>query len=304
MYDLLLHVKNIVAVQEKELRVSVHITSRTPQVIVGARQQLEQVLLNLAGNAVKFTSSGFVVVAVDAVSQSHGLTRLRFEVSDTGIGISPSAKKRIFESFAQADDTIIDRFGGTGLGLALCKQLVEMQGGEIGVESCPYEGSTFWFDIDFAFKLERRPVRNFDGEVVLVGADDQLKSLVRSVVPNVWCAENTAQSIDALKELESLAERQPVVIFDCSPDKDVANAVLESKGKIDPVLIRGVDPSHNGFLPSPERSFYVTTLKDGAELAELNSVLQIAVAIGGGKVITEEADPDARRRQEPFDSSG
>ena len=143
-------------------------------------------------------------------------------------------------------------------------------------------------------KLEQPATQIFDGEVILACADDQLKSLVRSVVPNVRFAENLAQSIDALKELESLAENQPVIIFDFSPGEGIADAALDSNEKVVPVLIRGVNSSRKGFLPNPERSVYVTTLKGGADLAELNSVLQIAVTIGGGKAIAEETGAVAR----------
>ena len=132
----------------KNLRLRFHVTQRVPEIIRTDRRHLHEVLLNLASNAIKFTSVGEVMISVDAIQSGPGRLRLRFEVSDTGIGIKPEACERIFESFTQAEPTIIDRFGGTGLGLTIARQLVTLMGGTIGVESVIDEGSTFWFSIE------------------------------------------------------------------------------------------------------------------------------------------------------------
>jgi two-component system sensor histidine kinase RpfC len=295
LYELLVQVRNIVAVQVKELRVSIHITSRTPRLIVGARQQLEQILLNLAGNAVKFTPSGYVVIAVDAVSETNGRMRMRFEVSDTGIGIAPAAQERIFESFAQADDTIIDRFGGTGLGLTLCKQLVENQGGQIGVESSPGAGSTFWFEINAAYRSEQLASLDYPEPVVLIYADERLTALVRSVASDVRLAQNAIQAIAELKHLKTLAENQAIVIFDCCPENGAAKAILSSDLNFVPTFIRRVELDGRGLIPNPERSYCAATIRERADLAELMSVLQIAVAVGGRGVVPKQALSRAQR---------
>jgi two-component system sensor histidine kinase RpfC len=288
LYDLLVQVRNIVAVQVKKLKVSIHITSRTPHFIVGARQKLEQVLLNLAGNAVKFTPSGHVVIAVDAVAETSGQMRLRFEVSDTGIGISTAAQKRIFESFSQADDTIIDRFGGTGLGLALCKQLVEIQGGQIGVKSSPGAGSTFWFEINVAYRPDQSASSVHSGPIILICADDRLKALVGSVAPNVCLIEDAGQAIAELNELKHFAGHEPVVIFDCCSKNGVAEAVQSLDLNFVPTLIRRIESGGRGLIPNPARSYCATTIREGADLAELKSVLQIALAVGGRRLIQKQ----------------
>jgi len=148
LLDLLDEVRRLVAVTaaEKGLALAIHVTPRTPLRLRGDRRHLQEILTNLAGNAVKFTAAGSVVIAADlAAAEPGGRPLLRFEVSDTGIGIAPEALDRVFESFTQADPSILNRFGGTGLGLAICRRLVGLHGGKIGVESQPGIGSTFWF---------------------------------------------------------------------------------------------------------------------------------------------------------------
>ena len=120
-----------------------------PGPLVGDGLRLEQILLNLTGNAIKFTEHGEVAVSVHALDGGADGVRLRFEVTDTGIGIAPDALTRLFTPFTQADAGIGRRFGGTGLGLSICKRLVELMGGSIGADSQPGAGSTFHFELPF-----------------------------------------------------------------------------------------------------------------------------------------------------------
>ncbi len=113
----------------------------------GDALRLKQILLNLTDNAIKFTHQGQVSVTVRQVDEQPAGTRLRFEVTDSGIGIAPEARPRLFNAFEQADNSMTRRFGGTGLGLAISKRLVAMMNGEIGVDSRLGEGSTFWFTV-------------------------------------------------------------------------------------------------------------------------------------------------------------
>ncbi len=151
LLTLLIDVRRIVESQvlEKNLAFNIHVTPRTPTRVRTSRLQLQEVLVNLASNAVKFTAVGSVTVALDAQpleGNEAGLI-LRGEVSDTGIGIPAEAQSRIFESFTQGDASILNRFGGTGLGLAITRRLVGILGGDISVASIVGEGSTFSFHI-------------------------------------------------------------------------------------------------------------------------------------------------------------
>ena len=133
----------------------VSIMPEVPPAVRGDPHHLRQVLINLAGNAVKFTEKGSVTVHVSVQAESDAMVRLKFSIRDTGIGIAPEAQSKIFESFAQADDSTTRRFGGTGLGTTIAKQLVGLMGGRIGLESALGLGSTFWVEVD----LEKQPER-------------------------------------------------------------------------------------------------------------------------------------------------
>lgn len=130
---------------EKGLRIETMIGPGLDEMLLGDRQRLAQILLNYAGNALKFTDRGGVVLAAERLAGEPGEFRVRFEVRDSGIGISPEAIARIFKPFEQADSSTTRSYGGTGLGLTISKRLARAMGGDVGVNSTPGEGSAFWF---------------------------------------------------------------------------------------------------------------------------------------------------------------
>ncbi|MEQ8398863.1 response regulator [Thalassobaculum sp.] len=147
--DVLQDVATLVADRQEQKSVEVVFSSdpNLPRTLVGDPHRLGQVLLNLIGNALKFTEAGEIVVRISATERTGDQLRLQVSVADTGIGMTEEQVARLFKAFSQADGSTTRRFGGTGLGLAICKQLVELMGGTISVESTPGSGSTFSFSI-------------------------------------------------------------------------------------------------------------------------------------------------------------
>jgi two-component system sensor histidine kinase/response regulator len=141
---------------QKGLELIVDIDPAAPAYVCGDPVRLRQILLNLVGNAIKFTASGEIGVHVRPATGRPG--RVCFEVTDTGIGIPADVQSSLFQAFVQADSSTTRRFGGTGLGLAICKRLAELMGGEIGVHSLPGTGATFWFTAEFGPATQPAPV--------------------------------------------------------------------------------------------------------------------------------------------------
>jgi CheY-like chemotaxis protein len=129
------------------LKLLLRVAPEVPGQLVGDPTRLGQVLLNLVGNAIKFTEQGAIAIAASHRAIDDDMIELRIEVSDTGVGIPPEVQRKLFNPFTQADTSVSRKYGGSGLGLAICKQLCQTMGGDIGIESQPGHGSTFWFTV-------------------------------------------------------------------------------------------------------------------------------------------------------------
>jgi len=183
-FDLYAVLKHTVAIVEpqarfKGLATSLRVLPNVPFLLRGDPLLLRQVLLNLLGNALKFTEKGEVGVRVTLESETPRRATVRFEVVDTGIGISAEAQRRIFDRFTQADESITRRFGGTGLGTTISKEIVDVMGGTIGVHSELGKGSTFWFTVELV-KQSRQ-----EDEAVPAAALVDRRALVLSSEPEV-----------------------------------------------------------------------------------------------------------------------
>jgi PAS domain S-box-containing protein len=199
---------------EKGIPVRVRINPNVPQTVVGDAGRLRQIMLNLLGNAVKFTSEGHIDVYVKMLERSGQSCRLRFSVSDTGIGIPEEKRQSIFESFTQAEENTFRKFGGTGLGLSISKKLVELQGGEIGLKSIEGIGSTFWFELPMEISEKKmevetgklsQGVKDLHGIRILLVEDDRMNQFVMSQFFKKWnaqveTAENGRLAIKKLSE--------------------------------------------------------------------------------------------------------
>ncbi|MCX7165765.1 MAG: PAS domain-containing protein [Rhodocyclales bacterium] len=191
------------------------------QALQGDSLRLGQILLNLVGNAIKFTSEGSVIVRVLIVEQHPVELLLRFEVQDTGVGISAEDQKRLFTAFEQADGSMTRKYGGTGLGLAISKRLAQMMGGSIGVESQAGEGSVFWFTarldrtdrlaepacLPVSLAAEERLRSDYSGARILLAEDEPVnrevsRALLEDVGLDVDLAEDGAEAVELAKRVE------------------------------------------------------------------------------------------------------
>ncbi len=230
-------------VQQKGLELGYLLAPGVPDRIKGDSHRLRQVLLNLIGNAVKFTEHGEVALRISCVADGLDHLRLRFEVSDTGIGMDQDTALHVFESFTQADRSTTRRYGGTGLGLTISKQLVELMGGEIGVVSQHGSGTTFWLTIlckpgELSSPAPER--QDFPGLRVLVMAESEIvrSFLTQSLTHqgmSCHAASSGAEALLALGRAEQSHAPYFLVIMDLSAS-DAQGADLAHHIHSDPAL--------------------------------------------------------------------
>jgi signal transduction histidine kinase/ActR/RegA family two-component response regulator len=197
---------------DKGIDLLVEYSRQTPRRFIGDGTRIRQVVLNLVGNALKFTASGHILVSVNCAGPGAGQPKMRISVCDTGIGIPPEKIGLLFERFSQVDGSDTRKYGGTGLGLAICKQLLKLMGGSIGVESRLGEGSTFWFELPL--QLDPHPpahsvsAADLSGKRALILAANEVTRRVRQQQLAGWGmrAEGFAAGEEALRAMRAAQE--------------------------------------------------------------------------------------------------
>jgi CheY-like chemotaxis protein/serine phosphatase RsbU (regulator of sigma subunit)/HAMP domain-containing protein/anti-sigma regulatory factor (Ser/Thr protein kinase) len=195
-------------VRGKKVELMMSYDVQAPKMVRGDNLRLRQVLFNLAGNAVKFTEEGYILLDVKCLARDHDSARFRVSVQDTGIGISEDKQEEIFDHFTQADYSSTRAFGGTGLGLAISRSLVGIMGGDLKVESKPDRGSTFYFELELPLAQglpEERPGRTLEGIKVLVVDDNEINRRILAEYLAGWkadcvMADNAASALSILEE--------------------------------------------------------------------------------------------------------
>jgi len=208
----------------KEIDLLLEYSAGTPRRFIGDGARIRQVVTNLAGNAIKFTSGGRVLVSVECAVRDPASPRMRISVSDTGVGIPPDKIGLLFEKFSQVDGSNTRRHGGTGLGLAISKQLVNLMGGSIGVRSRLGEGSTFWFELPLRLDTHAHasspPMAEIGGPRTLVLADNEVNRRLLHDQLAGWGLRNDGyatgeQALEAMREAQGVADPYRVILLDC-----------------------------------------------------------------------------------------
>jgi PAS domain S-box-containing protein len=228
--------------KEKGLNFSYYIDPKVDMVVLGDSFRLRQILINMLSNAIKFTSAGYVELRCFLIHQNKNKIKVRFDIIDTGIGINPDNLQNIFEQFKQADSSITQKYGGTGLGLTICKNLIEMQNGSLSVSSQENTGTTFSFVIPYEKGAETDIVSEDLGEIdpnklkgtsVLLVDDDSVNRLLgKTILEKIECDYDIANNgKEAIAKLD--AKKYDVVLLDIQmPDisgVDVAKYLRQKK---------------------------------------------------------------------------
>ena len=228
-FDLLDVIDNVASLvsqkcAEKGLELIVDVEPQVPHALVGDSLRLSQVLINYANNAVKFTERGEITLRVRCQRSQPGRALLHFSVSDTGIGLTAEQQSRLFQNFQQADSSTSRKYGGTGLGLAISRQLAGLMGGEVGVQSQPGQGSTFWFTAEVGVaeathEPSAQALPSLQGRLVIVVDDNAsartvMTSLLEGMGLQVRCAASGAQALEELQAVHAAGLRCEAAFID------------------------------------------------------------------------------------------
>jgi len=291
-------------IAEKNLELVVRIDPELPHMFVGDVGRIRQIIINLVGNAVKFTDKGHVYVNVSSnmkkSSSNNQMTSINFRIEDTGIGIPEEKRAAIFQKFSQVDESATRTHEGTGLGLAIASSLVELMGGEIGVESSVGEGSTFWFTIDLPTHGETSSIKHAPGDLsgnrILIVDDNAVNRSILLEQMSSWRFEGTAcssgrEALSVLRNIQQKNQQFDAVILDYHmPEMDGGKVARIMKD--DPVLeniplimLTSVDHMENGSLFSSLgiQAHLTKPARASALLETIMEVLQDGSAVRGSE---------------------
>ncbi len=268
------------------LELSCVIPPDVPEHLVGDPNRLRQVLTNLLGNAVKFTERGRVLLEAERLSETDRMARIRLTVHDTGIGIPPQRQAAVFESFTQVDGSTTRRYGGTGLGLTITRQLVELMGGRIGVISELGQGSSFWVELVFAKQFDAHPEARpgpsaLSGVRVLVVDDYEVNRRVYCEHLRAWgcIPAHAASGAAALATLRAAADTAPyqLVLLDmCMPEMDgemTARAIKSTAALASvPIVLLSSMGTHDSLVELRAKGFVAALTKPVRQAHLLDAV--------------------------------
>ncbi|MGH8501137.1 MAG: PAS domain S-box protein [Gammaproteobacteria bacterium] len=271
----------------KKIELAVALDLKLPTALKGDPFRLNQILTNLASNAIKFTEQGEVVLRAKPLEETGDAVTVRFEVSDTGIGITPAEQTRLFQAFSQADSSTTRKYGGTGLGLAICTQFVKLMGGEIGVESEVGNGSLFWFTARLAKQVpgaeEVLPSRtDLRGTRVLIVDDNATNRFILHEQVAAWhmltgSAESGPRALELLRGAAERNEPYELVILDMQmPGMDglsVAHAIKADPRIADTTLVMLTSVGHSGVADDATDAGIAACLSKPARQSELYDCL-------------------------------
>ncbi|MDD3009560.1 MAG: transporter substrate-binding domain-containing protein [Arcobacter sp.] len=308
--------------QEKGLELLFDIDTILPLALKGDALRLNQVITNLLSNAIKFTSKGEVILSIKQLSKNENEVEIRFDVKDSGIGISDEQKGKLFNSFSQADNSTTRKYGGTGLGLAISKQIVELMGGTVGLESKVGEGSDFYFILKFDLQEKQKNLDLMENDInnlkILIVDDNAssreiLENIIKSLnfeVKSLCCGK---ESVIELKEAYSKNEPYNLVLMDWEmPDLDGIETIIKINEEIkeipafimvtaydrDELIEKAKNVKILGFLEKPisPSTLYDTILKSfGKDIVKSSKELrhdinfnEIKALVSGAKILLVE----------------
>ena len=268
--------------EKKDLTVSCTFDPDTPFALQGDQQHLRQVLINLVNNAIKFTEKGSVIVQVRMVGGTELRPNIRFEISDTGIGIEEKYIDKIFDDFTQADATTSRSFGGTGLGTTISRELVNLMGGNIGVESQIGQGSMFWFEIPF--KVSKSSPASISKNNILLLASEDTASVIRPALKswevNFDWVRSSTRALSQLVQAVDDDTPYETVIVDQASLIDI-NAVqfaqlVRSEGLLENTSLVLINSSDTMIDANRTNHYYISTLETPEEKRLLFNALHAA----------------------------